>query len=165
MSLTTCDIALHTLDTLKGVDALCLFVGEDERPLSGASGLVDWRLCGRLSRVLLDGFFQGARGEKLLLPGEGRLPIPRIFVFGIGPLARFDEEALSSGMTEAGRMLTRAQVKSVALEVPGAGRLPDAARAAALLQPFGAAFRGQDVAIFSDRNLGRHLPTSVRAKS
>ena len=35
MKVTAHDIAMETLDALEGIDALCLFVGEDERPLRG----------------------------------------------------------------------------------------------------------------------------------
>ncbi|MDH3842567.1 MAG: hypothetical protein OES69_01410, partial [Myxococcales bacterium] len=37
---------------------------EDERPLRGAAGLIDWRLCGALSRRLAGGDLRGSFGEK-----------------------------------------------------------------------------------------------------
>ncbi len=43
------EAGLDALDALKGFEALCCFVTEDERPLSGAAGFVDWRLCGELA--------------------------------------------------------------------------------------------------------------------
>ncbi len=76
---------------------------EDERPLRGAAGLCDWRLGGRLSRLLgarigsqrddrgeavrLSGQF----GEKLLLPTGKRLPFGRLILYGLGSSKLFDE--------------------------------------------------------------------------
>ena len=65
---------LDALDALTGVEALCCFVTEDERPLGGASGFLDWRLCGELSKILASGYFVGAPGDKLLLPSEDEPP-------------------------------------------------------------------------------------------
>ena len=83
-SLTLHDLSLETLDGLSGVDTLCLFVAVDERPLSGVSGYCDWRLCGQLSRLLVDGFFTGAADDSVLLPTNGRMGPGRIVVFGLG---------------------------------------------------------------------------------
>ena len=36
-------------------DCLVLSVFKDDRPLRGAAGLADWRMCGRLSRLVDQG--------------------------------------------------------------------------------------------------------------
>src|SRR5262249_60449693 len=82
-AISTVALTLESLDPLP-VDTVCLFVPEDERPLTGAAGYVDWRLCGQLSRLLVDGFFKGSRGESLLLPSNGRIGGPRGVVVGLG---------------------------------------------------------------------------------
>ena len=46
----------------------------DERPLRGAAGLCDWRLCGRLSRLLQSSRVAGKWGETTLYPPGKRLP-------------------------------------------------------------------------------------------
>ena len=63
-------------------DALLLPIFSDERPLRGAAGLADWRLCGRLTRLLKRSRLSGARGETLLLPPGRRLTFARIMLFG-----------------------------------------------------------------------------------
>ncbi|WP_426753235.1 M17 family peptidase N-terminal domain-containing protein [Myxococcus sp. Y35] len=155
---TTHDIGLDGLDSLGGVDALCLFVAEDDRPLPSSAGFVDWRLCGSLSRVLKAGFFTGAEDDWLLLPSDGKLPVPRIFVVGLGARQRLDTSALSEALAEAGRVLSKARVESVALEVPGEGRLDDAARADAFQKGFLPAFKGGRVAVLADKGLVKSLP-------
>ncbi|HZI13643.1 MAG TPA: M17 family peptidase N-terminal domain-containing protein [Myxococcus sp.] len=155
---TTHDIGLEGLDALGGVDALCLFVAEDDRPLPTTAGYVDWRLCGALSRVLKAGFFTGAKDDWLLLPSDGKLMVPRIFVVGLGPRKRLDAGALGEALAGAGKVLTRAKVDSVALEIPNGTGTDDAARADALQKGFLPAFKGGRVALLADKGLARLVP-------
>jgi leucyl aminopeptidase len=163
VSTTAHEIGLEGLDALGGVDALLLFVGEDERPLQGSAGYVDWRLCGQLSRLLEAGFFTGAAGDSLLLPSDGRLPPARIFAVGLGRGEALDAARLTAVLKEAARVLTKAGAQSVALEVPGAERVDDAARAAALQQAFLPAFTGKRVALLADKAFVRLLPADTRS--
>ncbi|MGA9526166.1 MAG: M17 family peptidase N-terminal domain-containing protein [Myxococcaceae bacterium] len=157
--MTSHEISLEALDALGDVDALCLFVAEEDRPLRGTAGFVDWRLCGALSRVLLEGFFHGAEGESLLLPAGGRLPMKRIFVVGIGSRRKLDAAALGRLLSNTSEMLQRAKVPSVAIELPGEGALDDDARAVALRSKFLPAFARARVAVLGDRNVARIVQT------
>jgi hypothetical protein len=65
----------------------------DERPLRGAAGLCDWRLCGRLSRMLQSSRVAGKWGETTLYPPGKRLPFQRLLLVGLGAADRFDEKA------------------------------------------------------------------------
>src|SRR3954452_25120632 len=98
-SVSTHGIGLDSLDELKDVDALCLFVGEDERPLRGVAGYVDWRLCGALSRVIKNGFFVGAAQDWLLLPSNGRIAPARIFVVGVGKRSALTAEGIGKALS------------------------------------------------------------------
>jgi hypothetical protein len=154
-SLTLHDLSLETLDGLSGVDTLCLFVAVDERPLSGVSGYCDWRLCGQLSRLLVDGFFTGAADDSVLLPTNGRMGPGRIVVFGLGRRERLsDGPALGARLAAAAAVLDKAGAVSVALEVPGAGRLPDAERVRALKTGFLPGFHGRHLSVLGDKGLG-----------
>ncbi|HWE31423.1 MAG TPA: M17 family peptidase N-terminal domain-containing protein, partial [Polyangia bacterium] len=64
----------------------------DERPLRGAAGLCDWRLCGRLSRLLQSSRVAGKWGEVTLYPPGKRLPFQRLLLVGLGAADRFDEK-------------------------------------------------------------------------
>ena len=158
MNVAAYDANLQGLDSLEGVDALCLFVGEDDRPLPGSAGYVDWRLCGALSRVLQSGFFVGALEDSLLLPTDGRFPVPRIFVIGLGQRRDLDASSLGQALANAARVLAKAKVNGVALEVPGAGQLDEATRATAFNEKFLPAFKSQQVAVLADKDLARRLP-------
>ena len=143
-------LTLEALDPLP-VDTVCLFVSEDERPLGGAAGFVDWRLCGQLSRLLVDGFFKGTRGESLLLPSNGRIGAPRLVVFGLGPGGEaLHPGVLRTALSQAADVLNRARVDSVALELPGRGAMPAQERTSAFDEAFAPAFRGARVTLLAD---------------
>lgn len=161
MNLTTHEIGFASLDGMPGVDSLCLFVAEDERPLRGTAGYVDWRMCGALSRVLRGGFFTGSSGDCLLIPTEGRIAMSRIFAIGIGERQRFGTEALGEVLSNAAGVLTKAQVATVALEIPGAGAVDESTRAASLVKQFLPAFKGGRVAVLSERSVARLLNSSA----
>ena len=114
------DLSFYPL-TMEGVDqadaeALCLFIGSDERPLTGLAGLADWRLCGRLSRMIRSGMLTGSGGEALLTPPGSRLSFKKLFLFGLGD-ARTEDE-LAARVSEALRRLAQAGVRDAALQLP-----------------------------------------------
>ena len=149
-SIHTVPLTLDALDPLP-VDTLCLFVSEDERPLGGAAGFADWRLCGQLSRLLVDGFFRGTRGESLLLPSNGRIGAPRLVVLGLGPGGEaLHPGVLRTALSQAADVLNRARVDSVALELPGRGAMPAPERTSAFDEAFMPAFRGARVTLLAD---------------
>lgn len=142
------DAGLDALDTLKGFEALCCFVTEDERPLSGAAGFIDWRLCGELSRVLQSGFFVGAPGDKLLLPTHARLSALKLFAVGLGKTGAVTALGLEHSLTAAAAMLTKAGVASVALALPALPKALGGQRDDLVERSFAAHFQGA-VAVFS----------------
>ena len=119
MKLQYQELTLAALDGLEA-DGLVLFVAEDVRPLRGLGDLVDWRLCGAVSRVLKSGRFRGEPGEALLLPGAGRIPVPRIFCFGVGKRADVTEPPFREAARRALSAVARAGSRTVASELwPG----------------------------------------------
>jgi len=108
-------LTLDALDEAKA-EALCLFVGAEERPLTGLAGLVDWRLSGRLSGMIRSGLLTGSPGEALLTPAGSRLLFEKLFLFGTG--TSHDVEALSSRLIDAMHRLFQAGVREAALQLP-----------------------------------------------
>jgi hypothetical protein len=138
---------LAAVDALD-VDAVCCFLTEDERPLSGAAGFVDWRLCGALSRVLKAGFFVGVPGEKLLVPTAGQLPAPKLFAVGLGRGTGVTALGLEHALSQAADMLTKAQVPSVALSFPSLPKAVESTRDDMVARAFTSRFSGR-VAVFA----------------
>ncbi|HLU65692.1 MAG TPA: M17 family peptidase N-terminal domain-containing protein [Kofleriaceae bacterium] len=102
-----------------GGDALVLTFFRDERPLRGAAGLVDWRLCGRLSRLIKLGRIRGEAGESLLMPPGRRLPFSRIILFGLGAAGPFDEQVFRGHVRRIRDVVRRAGVREYAVQPPG----------------------------------------------
>lgn len=74
---------LAGLDTLK-VDAVALPMFELVAQPRSVAGYIDWRLSGRLSRLLREKRFQGRPEETLLMSALGRFGADRIFLMGLG---------------------------------------------------------------------------------
>lgn len=108
-----------TLDAFDAASAesLCLFVASDERPLTGLAGLADWRLSGKLSRLLRAGLLTGSAGEALLTQPGPRLGFKKMFLFGVGPAAQ-PEDKLTSYVLGALRKLEQAGVREAATHLP-----------------------------------------------
>lgn len=100
-------------------EALLVPIFADERPLRGAAGLCDWRLCGRLTRLCKASRLEGTRGETLMLPPGRRLPFRRLFLFGLGPSAGYGDERLRADLRWMKEVAVAAGVKEFALEAPG----------------------------------------------
>jgi hypothetical protein len=100
-------------------DALVLAVFKDDRPLRGAAGLADWRLCGRLSRLLLAERATGAAGETLLLPPGRRLRFGRILWFGLGESKGYTDERYRKDVAWIAEVVRKAQIGDWALQAPG----------------------------------------------
>jgi hypothetical protein len=62
---------------------------EDERPLRGPSGWVDWRLNGRISRCLIEKRLVGSWKETTLIPSQGRILPPFILWVGLGKVKEY----------------------------------------------------------------------------
>ena len=119
MRLTLDETSLASLDALCGIDALCLFVAEDERPLRGLAGYADWRLGGALSNILRSRHFIGAPGDCLLFPVGHGVRVQRAFCFGLGPRQAFQpEQSLGALLQSAMAVLGKAGCRSFAMELP-----------------------------------------------
>jgi hypothetical protein len=107
-----------TLDVLRSEAILAPFFS-DERPLTGVLGLLDWRLCGFVSRMILQGFVHGHSGEAVLVPLRPRMRMDKLFLFGLGPEQDFNETLLGSATERMLEIGTRARVRAMALVLPG----------------------------------------------
>jgi hypothetical protein len=111
--------ARHRLD----VGVLPFF--EDERPLQGLAGFVDWRTGGVLSSLLRQGFCSGRSGEAVLLPGERNLPAQRWVLLGLGPSSGFGEQRAHESARAIVSVVMRLRPHDVLMAMPG--RVPERA--------------------------------------
>jgi hypothetical protein len=89
--------------------------------LRGAAGLLDWRMCGFVSRLLVSGRVLGSALETVLIPGRPKLGMDKLFLFGLGPRSDFDMAGLERTIAHMLDTLARARVRSTALMLPGRG--------------------------------------------
>ena len=59
-------------DSLSCESVVALYFS-DQKPLDGPAALLDWRLDGQLTRMLIDGEVRGRAGEHVMLQNNGKL--------------------------------------------------------------------------------------------
>lgn len=115
-------------------DCLVLPVFRDDRPLRGAAGLADWRLCGRLSRLVKSNKATAEAGETMMLPPGRRLRFSRVMWFGLGDAKGYSDDRLRKDLAWIIGVVKNAGVTDWALQVPGrASGLIGARRAVEIL--------------------------------
>ena len=110
--------SLSALDDL-GHDVLVLQVFNNEKPLRGLSGYVDWRLNGKLSALLKEGWLRGETDDRLLTTADGRIGTERLLVIGLGDSGSFDTKGFQAAQARMISVLAGLQSKDVALELAG----------------------------------------------
>ncbi|MEO8701024.1 MAG: M17 family peptidase N-terminal domain-containing protein [Kofleriaceae bacterium] len=100
-------------------DCLVLPVFKDDRPLRGAAGLADWRLCGRLSRLVKANKASADSGETIMLPPGRRLPFARILWFGLGDAKGYSDDRFRKDFAWIVNVVTKAGIKEWAFQAPG----------------------------------------------
>ena len=106
--------------TSASVELCACSIWSDERPVRGFAGLLDWRLGGRISRLLKSGFLRGDVGEVLLVPGKPHLPFDKVLVVGLGSAERFRRDRVPRGHPSHRVARSRAcAIRKAVVELPG----------------------------------------------
>ena len=93
----------------------------DERPLRGAVGRADWRLCGLISEQLAADRLRGQPGDALLLVTSGKLAVPYVLALGLGERAHFGADDVRSHTRDAVTRAARLGASSIVLAPLAAG--------------------------------------------
>jgi len=84
------DVILSTEGVdLQECDLLVIGFFQDERPLKGSSGWIDWRLNGMLSHFLVEKRLTGEWMETTLIPSQGRVLPKMILLVGLGRVKEY----------------------------------------------------------------------------
>jgi hypothetical protein len=132
-SVSLLPVELARWDQAPPGDALCVPVWTDVRPLRGAAGLLDWRMCGRLSTMLAAGKVTGDEGEQTLFPSAHRLPWRLVLALGAGPRRDFSERRFQTCVRRAFDAAKGLGARRLALALPGRDGEKAATGAAAAL--------------------------------
>lgn len=76
---------------------------EDQRPLKGIAGALDWRLKGFLSRFVLGGRISGTRNEFVYVPVRHREAMRHLLLVGLGS----SSDSQSASPKEHGELLSQ----------------------------------------------------------
>ncbi len=149
-----------------GGDALVLTFFREERPLRGAAGLADWRLCGRLSRLIKMGRVRGEHGESLLMPCARRLPFRRILLLGLGAQRPFGDDVFRGHVRRIRDVMKKAGIQEYAVQPPGrATGLVAARRALEMwIEESGDAAEGERVAIIDSSGAQKEMADILHAR-
>ena len=79
-------------DRMEGEVAVVFFF-EDDRPLHGAASLLDWRLNGKLTELLLSGKVSGCLGDTITVCNNGKLDVDWALFLGGGKRQRLSVAA------------------------------------------------------------------------
>jgi len=109
---------LRRLD-LAATEVLVAALFADERPPHGVAGLADWRLSGRVSRLIQRGFATGELGEVLLLPGKPKLPFDKLIFFGAGPRGELTERTFRVVVEKILDTLEGLRARTAVVQLPG----------------------------------------------
>lgn len=91
---------------------------QDERPLKGSSGWIDWRLNGMLSHFLIENKLTGDWKETTLIPSQGRVTPRLILLLGLGNVKEYSYlrlRELFSGLLET---LKKLNASNICLSLP-----------------------------------------------
>ncbi|MGD0918753.1 MAG: M17 family peptidase N-terminal domain-containing protein [Thermodesulfobacteriota bacterium] len=91
---------------------------EDERPLKGSSGWIDWRLNGLLSHFLTEKRLTGEWKEVTLIPSQGRVAPRMILLLGLGKVKEYSYLRLREICSYLFETLKRLKASSVCLSFP-----------------------------------------------
>jgi hypothetical protein len=110
--------SLAKLDELDS-EVLVATVHTDVRPARGVVGLCDFRMGGRISKLLQSGFVSGAHGEVVMVPGKPFLSFDKILLFGAGPIAEMKIARFDELVTSFYRRLAKLRARVAVVELPG----------------------------------------------
>jgi len=84
------DVILSTEEVdVQQCDVLVTGFFQDERPLKGSTGWIDWRLNGMLSRFLIERRLTGDWQETTLIPSQGRVTPRMVLLVGLGKVREY----------------------------------------------------------------------------
>jgi hypothetical protein len=91
---------------------------EDERPLKGSNGWVDWMLNGLLSHFLIEKKMTGDWKEVTLIPSQGRMAPRMILLLGLGRVKEYSYLRLREICSYLLETLKRLKTSNVCLSFP-----------------------------------------------
>ena len=113
------DVILSTEEPdVQKCDVLVTGFFQDERPLKGSSGWMDWRLNGMLSRFLIEKRLTGDWQETTLIPSQGRVMPRMILLLGLGKVREYSYLRLRELSPYILEILKKLNTSNICLSLP-----------------------------------------------
>jgi hypothetical protein len=109
---------LRRLET-SPTSVVALFRFKEMKPLADFVSLMDWRLYGHLSRMIIEGFFKGDGFEQLLMPLGRHLPQDYLLLTGLGRREGFDKQVFQESVALTLDTVERLGTRDIAVVLPG----------------------------------------------
>ncbi len=129
MRLRLTDAAIRDVSGLPE-QVLAVYHFVEDRPLRGMAGVVDWRLNGRLSRCIVEGWVTARLGDRALFTGGRRLGQRAVLLIGLGHREDYSVDRLRHGLLLAFDIARRMGQTSLCTELPGLSHVRISARQA-----------------------------------
>lgn len=100
-------------------DIIALTFFEDERPLRGHAGKLDWRMNGAISRLILDGTATGKEGETIVISTDNRIRSPWLLLFGLGESRFFEPGKFQRFLESFIKTFSKLNLSRIAVTIPG----------------------------------------------
>ena len=91
----------------------------DERPLRYQAGLVDWRLNGKLSQLLMEGKLSGAWQEVTLFPSAGKISAEKIVMLGLGSSRDMNAMRFADTLVKMNEIVSKLHATEALCHLPG----------------------------------------------
>ena len=115
--MTQLEVVNLPADRIPG-EVLVVPLFEDHRPLGGPVAVVDWRLDGALTRMILGGELSGRQGEGLALPANAKFAAPWVMITGCGRWRTLDDRGYPALVARLLKLAVRAGIRELALCLP-----------------------------------------------
>jgi hypothetical protein len=112
---------IRSLELLTQELLLLPFFAED-RPPVGALEVVDYRLAGAVSRLIMEGRILSHLGAAYALPGRPKLGFERVVVVGAGSVKTFSPGTAEQTVRRMLEAASELRARRATLELPGRGR-------------------------------------------
>lgn len=103
------------LDPSNNANLVVCSIFEDQRPLKGAAGALDWRLRGFLSRFVRDGRISGRTHEFVYVPVKHHGAFKHLMLVGLGSQSKSDSDASGKVLTELAERVENLAFKKVTI--------------------------------------------------
>lgn len=100
-------------DRMEG-EAAAAFFFEDDRPLHGSAALLDWRLNGKLTELILNGSVDGRLGETIAVMNNGKIDADWALFLGGGKRSRLSMAVWERLLKKAIKICRKAGFERVA---------------------------------------------------